>query len=427
MAAAILTYGTNLAVSVLSLVNVLVVSRVLGADARGEVAFLITVSTMAAQLGGLSLQEANANIGGSQPALRGRLASNSIVLATILGLAAAAVVGGLVALFPSVGGPVSDTLLAVALLTIPVVIARAYLSFLLQSQYAFKVTNLAWLLGPAIGAVGNVTLALLDAITVTTAFAAWVAGQAVGLLLMVAYIARRTRFGPVDRGLARRAVGFGLKTHPGRLMTVGNYRGDQWLVGSIAGATELGYYSVAVAWAEMLFYVPGVLTLVQRPDLVRATPAEAARRAARVFRVTTLLSAVAAVALVLAAPLLCEVVFGPPFANSVDQLRILALGAIGIAAVDLLPNALTAQRMPIRGMWAVAAAFAVTLTLDIALIPHLAGVGAAVATTVAYTVGGAVAAVIFARAFRFPVADLVPRLDEIPPLARKLRSAVARR
>ena len=165
VAAAILTYGTNLAVSVLSLVNVLVVSRVLGADARGEVAFLITVDH-GGPARGPEPSGGKRQHRWSQPALRGRLASNSIVLATILGLVAAAVVGGLVALFPTVGGPVSETLLAVALLTIPVVIARAYLSFLLQSQYAFKVTNLAWLLGPD-RSVGNVTLALLDAITVT--------------------------------------------------------------------------------------------------------------------------------------------------------------------------------------------------------------------------------------------------------------------
>ena len=56
-------------------------------------------------------------------------------------------------------------------------------------------------------------------------------------------------------------------------MGVGNYRADQWIVGSIAGARELGLYSVAVAWAELLFYLPGVISLLQRPDLVRATRA----------------------------------------------------------------------------------------------------------------------------------------------------------
>ena len=354
--AALLTYGTNLSVSVLSLANVLIVSRVLGPGARGEVAFLITVATMSAQIGGLSVQEANANIGGSEPQARARLATSCSRRARLRDRDRGDP-GWSVAAFPAVGGPVTRGLLWVAVASIPVVIARVYFSFLLQSEYAFKVTNLAWLIGPLIGALGNAALALLGWITVTTAFATWVIGQVIGLVLMVVYAARHNGFARPDLALVRRALGFGLKTHPGRLMGVGNYRADQWFVGSIAGARELGFYSVAVAWAEMLYYLPGVLTLVQRPDLVRATRDEAARLTARVFRIAMILATSAAVALILVAPLLCTVVFGSEFSASVDDLRVLALGAFGITAIDLLPNALTAQRMPIRGMWAIAVAF----------------------------------------------------------------------
>ena len=64
-------------------------------------------------------------------------------------------------------------------------------------------------------------------------------------------------------------------------MLLGNYRLDQWFVGAIAGSRELGLYSVAVAWAEALWYLPTALASVQRPDLVRAAAARprARRRA----------------------------------------------------------------------------------------------------------------------------------------------------
>jgi O-antigen/teichoic acid export membrane protein len=209
-------------------------------------------------------------------------------------------------------------------------------------------------------------------------------------------------------------------------MGMGNYRADQWFVGSISGSKELGLYSVATSWAEMLFYLPGVLTLVQRPDLVRASPEEAARRGARVLRLATIATAVAAVGLVLIAPLLVSVAFGDAFAGAVPMLRILALGALGIAALELLPSALTAQRMPIRGMWAIAVAFAVTLVLDISLIPPFGGIGASVATAVAYSIGGVCAALIFARTLHLPLRELAPRLNEVPWMWHKLRSLVRR-
>jgi O-antigen/teichoic acid export membrane protein len=263
-------------------------------------------------------------------------------------------------------------------------------------------------------------------LTVTSGILTWVAGQTLGVLILLVYAARSSGFARPDLALARRALSFGLKTHLGRLMGLGNYRADQWFVGSISGSKELGLYSVAAAWSDMLFYLPGVITLVQRPDLVRATREEAARRTARVFRLALLIAGGLTVVLILIAPLLCSVVFGSAFSGSTNQLRILALGALGISALDLLPNALTAQRMPIRGMWAVAVAFAVTLALDIALIPPMGGLGAALATTLAYTVGGVVAAAIFARTFELPFAELVPRLGELPWLWQKLRARFAR-
>jgi O-antigen/teichoic acid export membrane protein len=425
-AAALLTYGTNLSVSILSLANVLVVSRYLGPHGRGEVAFLITVATMTGQVASLSVQEANANIGGSEAHLRGRLATNSLVLAALCGLGAAAVVEGAVWLFPAVRGPATSTLLWIALGAVPLVIVKTYLQFLLQAQYAFVATNLAWLAGPFIGVVVNGALAVAGVLTVERSVLTWVGGQALGVALLIVYAAGHGGFDRPDRALARRTLSFGLKTHGGRLMFVGNYRADQWLVGSIAGARELGLYSVAVAWAEMLFYLPGVLTLVQRPDLVRATPAEAARRAASVFRFAVVLSGAAAIGLIVAAPFLCTVVFGSDFGGSVDDLRVLALGAVGIAALDLFPNALTAQRLPIRGMWAIGVAFVVTFSLDVALIPPFGGLGAAAATTIAYTVGGVVAALIFVRTLEFPLADLRPRLAEIPWYWRKLRTRLSR-
>ena len=109
---------------------------------------------------------------------------------------------------------------------------------------AVRRRNAAWLLGPLTGVTGNAILAAIGRITVTTAFATWIAGQILGLAIMVAYAARRSGFGRFDLSLARRALSFGLRTHPGRLMGIGNYRADQWLVGSISGSRALGLYSV---------------------------------------------------------------------------------------------------------------------------------------------------------------------------------------
>src|SRR6188472_4713611 len=69
-----LNYGTNLTVAVLALVNILIVSRALGPTGRGDVAFLSAVLYLTANLAALGIQEANANIGASEPERRAALA-----------------------------------------------------------------------------------------------------------------------------------------------------------------------------------------------------------------------------------------------------------------------------------------------------------------------------------------------------------------
>jgi O-antigen/teichoic acid export membrane protein len=220
-------------------------------------------------------------------------------------------------------------------------------------------------------------------------------------------------FGRPDLALARRSIGFGMKAHGARVLGWGNYRVDQLFVGTIAGSNELGLYSYAVTWAETLFYLPQTLVTVQRPDLVRATRDAAARLAATVYRVAVLLSLPLAIGLVVLAPFLCTTLVGEDFRGSIDDLRVLVLGTFGVLALQLLGNALTAQGRPLLETVATAVAFAATLVLDIALIPRYGGLGAAIASTVAYTAGGLAAAYLFSRTLGGHFRDLLPRGDEL--------------
>jgi O-antigen/teichoic acid export membrane protein len=413
-ASAATTYGTSLAVAVVSLVNVLITARYLGAVGRGEIALIITITTLTSTLALLGVEQATVNIAGREPGSRRALATNSVLLAGALGACAAALVAVLVVVAPAVGGDLSTGLLALALGGIPVLLARTYLAALLQADYRFGIANVTRLLSPTTGVVVNGVLAAASVLTVGSAVATWIGGQLLGVLLLARFVARHgAGFGKPDTGLARTTLGFGVRSHPGRVMNLGNYRLDQWFVGTIAGSRELGTYSVAVAWAEALFFLPAALASVQRPDLVRAGRRDAARRAARVFRLGIVVTAPLAVAMALAAPLLCTTIFGEQFSGSVDDLRVLAFGAFGIVAVKLLGDALIAQRRPLLSTAAVGVGLVCTLTLDLILIPAHGGLGAALASTASYTAAGVAAALVFGRALGAPARELLPRPGDV--------------
>jgi O-antigen/teichoic acid export membrane protein len=427
LVAALATYGTNVGVAVLSLANVLITARGLGPSGRGEVAFLTTVGFLTSQFATLGIQQANVNLASRRPALTTTLIANSVVLALALGGAGAGLVALLAVAVPSFADVTSGTLLAVVLAAVPTLVLQAALQQLALAHYRFRETNVAWLLVPVTTCTVNGILALAGVLSVGAAAGAWVAGQA--LATIVLWRALPTP-GPgtrrPDAALGREMLSFGMKAQAGRVLLLGNYRLDQWILGPVSGAQALGIYSVAVAWAEVLFFLPTALTMVLRPDLVRAAPTAAGRQAARAFRVTMLITAALALILVAAAPLLCAGVFGEAFGPAAGQVRILAAGAFGIVALKLLGTALTAQQRPLRETAAIAISFVVVVGLDVLLIPAHAGMGAAIASAIGYTAGGVAVVAIFVRTLPAARGALVPRPSDVPELFRHAGTLVRR-
>src|SRR3954469_21883280 len=100
------TFGTSVAVAALSLVNVLIVARALGPVGRGDVAFLTTIAYLTSQLALFGVEQANVNFASSDRGATRALATNSVLFALAFGGLAVALVAGLIAVFPSVGGQV---------------------------------------------------------------------------------------------------------------------------------------------------------------------------------------------------------------------------------------------------------------------------------------------------------------------------------
>jgi O-antigen/teichoic acid export membrane protein len=422
---------TNFAIqilgAVLSLGNVLLVGKILGPTGRGTVAFMTAIAYLTSQLATLGVQWASGNFAGSEPKTRPALATNAVLLAAALGGIASGVVAGLIALVPAIGGHVDPTMRWIALAVIPWLVLQNYLIVLVLADYGFRAFNTAMLLIPVTNVTVNGLLAALDLLTTPRAFSTWVGAELLATAVLAFYVQRRLAgFGRPDMQLARRTLVFGLKAHIGRTLLLGNYRLDQWIVGAVAGARQLGLYSVAVAWAESLFYLPTALQAVQRPDVVRASRHKAAQMAATAFRAITLASTPLVIGLIVAAPFLCVEIVGKQFQGSVEQLRILAPGAFGIIALKLLGNALTAQGKPMLESAAIGLAFALTLVLDILLIPSHGGLGASIASTAAYTLGGVAVALTFSRGLGLPLRELAPRSAEVPHLLREFRAGLQR-
>jgi O-antigen/teichoic acid export membrane protein len=419
------TYATSLIVSFAGLANVLVTARFMGPVGRGEIALLTTIAGITATLAMLGVEQANSNMAGREPHLRRALATNALLFSVLLSGVGVGVLWVLIACFPGIDGGLPFVLLLLGFISIPFLISRVYFQALLEADYSFGVSNGIRLLSPVMGLAVNGVLGIFGVLTVTSAIIVWLGAQVAATVVLVWFIARRgAGFGRPDMALARQSLKFGAKSHIGHVMALGNWRLDQWIVGTMAGTHELGLYSVAVAWAEALFILPTALTKVQRPDLVRATRKQAARQAATVFRVCALTTVPLLILLGVFAPVLCAGVFGHDFRGSIDDLWLLLPGTFGIVAHKILGDSLIAQRRPSRQSAAVAVGLAFTIALDVWLVPRYGGNGAALASTIAYSALGIAMATIFTRTLGGKLSDLIPRRGDVPWLVRKVRSRI---
>lgn len=421
--AAVGTYSTSLLVSVLSLANVIVVSRALGAEGRGSVAFLTAVAIFMQYASTLGVHEAISNIAARDQTRRRSLATNAVLLSVILGALAAAAIAALVWAAPGIGGDVNRRLLWCALGSIPIMILQTFLGRLLRATYEFALVNLALIVAPLAILSFNLLLAILGHLNVALALAGWIVGNAASCALLIGIITARFGFGKPDSSLAISSIRFGLKTHGGAVMMMGNYRLDQWILGAIGGSRELGLYSVAVAWSEGLFYIGEALASVARPDLAQASRERAVALTARIARIAFAITMPLAGILALGAPLLLVFVFGEDFRGAVDDLRVLALGALGVVALKVVGPTLVAQERPLLESAAIGVGFIIMLVGNFLLIPPLGGLGAAIASAVAYTATGLFVVVFFLRTLGGTARLLVPGLDDVREICRRLAPA----
>ncbi len=183
--------------------------------------------------------------------------------------------------------------------------------------------------------------------------------------------------------LAREVVSFGVRGGLSSLLNLLNLRLDVALLGALAGPVPLGTYAVASRFAELLRLLPLAMSFVLQPRFSRAERAAAAARARTLVPRAGLLTALLALPLGLMAVLI-PVIFGAPFRAAIlpSQILLVGLAAEGMAAVA--SAFLYGMGRPGLNSLATGAGLAVTVALDLLLIPRWGAVGAAVASTAAY-------------------------------------------
>jgi O-antigen/teichoic acid export membrane protein len=343
-----------------------------------------TLSATGVQLGNLGLQSSNTYYVSRDSRALPVLLGNSLVVSGGFGIVVLAAFF-LLQLRPELA-PISGRLLALTFVAIPAGLVSLLLQNLLigtQQIHAYNVIDLttrvlAVLLVAATAPLGLVSPELIFALVLVT----------VVFGVVWSFLRLKTQLqGPVSWSFEtlRTCLPYGLRAYFGSLFVFLVLKSDIVLVTYMRGATETGYYSVAVGLADILLMLPMVVGTILFPKL-SAAPDLATRwtLVRRVLRVMVPATLVGLVVTHFAAGPLIRLAYGAAFDPSTAAVFWLLPG-IGFYAVNtILMNFLASCGMPLVVVYSPFLALLVNVAANLWLVPSLGFVGAAVSSSLAY-------------------------------------------
>jgi O-antigen/teichoic acid export membrane protein len=184
--------------------------------------------------------------------------------------------------------------------------------------------------------------------------------------------------------LARRIAAYGMRAQVGGFVLLLNLRLDFVLISVLTGPTVLGVYAIASKYAELVKLVSLALTYVLYPNFASAAAAKAVQRARSMLPKAGAVTAVAVIPLWIAAPFVIPAIYGAAFKPAVTPADIILLGLVFDGVAGVITALLYGLGRPGLNSIAMGIGLALTVVLDISLIPSFGATGAAIASAVAY-------------------------------------------
>ncbi|MBE2234887.1 MAG: flippase [Anaerolinea sp.] len=382
------TFTVQILSLLLATVNAAVIARVLGPSGKGILALTVLAPNIFALFlsGGISV--ANVYYIGQKRFDLPTLSANATaftVMATGLGVAIAAVLyttGLMEKLLPGV----PPGLLALSMLGLPFSLLNSYFISLLQGRQLISQINLVSLMQRGSTVVLSLLTVALLGWGLTGAVLAVLASSVLSVAVLGVMLRRLgARFWPRwNRLVIKTTLKFGLRGYVANVLQFFNYRLDLFLVNYFLGPSSTGIYTVAVAMAEMLWYLPNAVGFVIFPKSANTKAETMNRFTPRVFRLTMALTAAGAVAMAIFGKPFIDIVYSPAFASAYGPMLALLPGVVLLGGGKVLTNEIAGRGYPQYNSIASGVSLVLTIGLDLLLIPRLGVLGAAVASSVAY-------------------------------------------
>jgi O-antigen/teichoic acid export membrane protein len=395
----ILTFSTEMATLGGNFLVGVLLARSLSVPERGIMALVMALPWTIAGLANLGLPQANIYlIGRKKQSARAVLAA-SLTAAIFIGFLVVALLAPMrdKALNTFLRGLPQEYYLPLLLL-VPLLLIDGMLLSILRANQRFDLYNLRRLANTIFLLAGFSTALLL--VRGGLPWVVWVY-VAVTVLLVGLNLYITSRVVPISvgmsRGFTQASLRFGMKSYLQNLAGALNYRLDIYLLALLLDPTQVAYYAIATAVAEIAWYIPDTIGVVLFPRLSNTPLDQIHAITARVCRTTVALTGLVVLAIAAMGWILIPLFYGQAYSASVLPLLILLPGIVLMGIYKVLTRNYSSRDRQQVSIVAAAAALSLNIGLNLILIPTWGTAGAALASTFAYTSAGLIMLAVFTR------------------------------
>lgn len=383
-------------------------ARLLGPQGRGELAALILWPSVLVMLFSLGINQALVYYTGQQ---RHGISEVSTA-ATLIGLVQSlcvVLVGLLVVPLALHRYSLEVRHLALMFLfSTPFLMLSGYPANLLQGRLDFLSFNVIRTLTPLVYAVGLGVLLLLRKADMRAVVAFQILGYGVAMAGGCWILLQKERLHfSLQKGVLNSLLSYGWKTQLATVTSYVNQRVDQLLLSLLVSPQELGLYVVAVTVSLALGFLPQAMAMVTLATGSNLPRAGAKAFIGNSFRFSLIWLMVGCSALFLVAPWLITLVFGAKFIRSGLACRILLPGSIALGLNQVLYEGARSLNDPALPSYSEGLAAVLTGIGLFLLLPRFGFLGAAIASTLAYTLSLVFTLVLFRVRLHFPLHELL--------------------
>jgi len=366
----------------------IIVARSLGPEGKGIYSLVFLFEGVLVNFLDFGIGSATVfNIGKKKYSPREALGAN-IFLSTAISLASI-IIGSLIIIFlgSHIFPGIPSKYLFLGLVLAPFYFYLNYIVSIMLGLQKIKLYNLLQSAVPLFFFLLLLLLLLLRRIDVVQAVFAQIAAYA--LAVVVAFVVAKKNSGgisfPSGTAIYKSAISYGIKNYIGNIITFFQYRANVFLINIFLNPLAVGFYSVAAGLVEQMWIVseaagamlfPRVAGESDKKNLDSFTP--------RVCRNVMFITLIACIFLFFIGPYLIGFFYSSSFSDSIAPFKILLAGIVAMSGWRILSSDFYGRGLPMINTYISAASVAVSIALNIVLIPQLGIIGAAWATSISY-------------------------------------------